>query len=115
MSVILQIGNFGVAQGWSGVTDINVTNSGTENVKEIYLKIIDNSVYETLTALVGSGQWNDCLNVFTSDFLRFYSGATYVNFLPASTTYTLKFTLAVNAGAPIQTNNLVCYWEYITY
>lgn len=117
MSVILQIGNFGVAQGWGGTQYIAVTNSGSENVKDVFLKVLDTAVYDTLNVDTSTA-WQNCLNAYPPSKIDTYEtniggGLKYT--IPAGTTRYLYFTIAVKVGAPIQVNNLVCYWQYITY
>lgn len=118
MSVILQIGNFTVSQDWSGQLRILITNSGDENVKNVRLKVVDSEVFTSLNILAGGGTWQTCLNDFQSWNTRFYTaeeGGSVGFLLPSGTSYWVDFKPTIKVDAPIQENNLVCYWQYIVY
>jgi len=118
MSVILQIANFSVSQGWDHKIYLAFTNSGDENINHLFLKIDDSTVFETLETHGPDGQ-SSCLNAFTTGRLYTYtnaSGGGSGTTIPASSTRYIYFIdMHVKADAPIQVNNLVCSWQYVTY
>ena len=119
MSVILQLGELTVSQGWDDFTAIAITNSGDENIQKVYIKVTDTAVFDVLKfeAYAGVGP-QSALNQYIPYRLRIYTTdalATYYDYLPASTTRYLRLTATVKDAAPIQTHNLVNTWKYICY
>ena len=118
MSVILQIATFIVSQGWNGKHHIAITNSGDENIDDIFIKIIDSSVFDALELHGPDGQ-SSCLNTFTADTIYTYTtedGAGVATTIPASSTRYIYFiVIDVKDAAPIQDNPLVCYFQYRVY
>ena len=118
MSVILQIQDFGVAQGWSGRIRRSVTNSGDDNIENVMLKVIDTSVFTKLEAIGEAGPDYNCLNVFSGDQIRMFTtvgGSTWDLKIPASGTRYISFDITIKNDAPIQEHQLVCYWQYTVY
>jgi hypothetical protein len=115
MSVILTLEDFGASQGWSGEGYRTLTNSGTENVRNIQLKVLDSAVFTVLAVAAENGAVHQetCLNVFNADDIKNYTDGNK-NF-PGSTTKNIYMYYTVKGDAPIQVNDLVCYWQYEIY
>lgn len=114
MSFILQLGSVIWSQSFSsGAIAIPITNSGTENVTAVKLKVIDSLVFTSLS--VGClGGYRNCLNTFTASKLNFINGVSSFN-LEAGQTRNLQYSVAVKAGAPVQVHNIACDFTYEVY
>lgn len=130
MAVELQIVNFpALSQGWSGYVTAKLANTGTENVRNVKVKVVDTLVFDVLkicSAFWTGAYWN-CVNCgtgypeFSSDCLNIYSGylcnrdSLDRNF-PAGATHSLGFyTLTVKADAPVQVNTLSTFFQFEVY
>ena len=109
MSVIITIADKNWTQGYTtGTIYVPFTNSGTESVKNVRLKVVDSVVFQTLQQFYGSS-WYSCLNTY-GDFLNFTGGT-----LPAGQTKSAQLRAVIKAAAPIQTHNIQCFFGYEAY
>lgn len=115
MSVILQLQAFTASQGWSGAGYRTLTNSGTENARNVKLKVTDSLVFTALAiaAVNGAAHSASCLNVFNADYIKNYTEGNK-NF-PAGTTKNVYMYYTIKAAAPIQVHNLTCDFQYEVY
>ena len=114
MSVILTLADVIWTQGYGPIAvNVNITNSGTENIKNVQIKVTDSVVFDALTAR--AGLFVNCLNVFSTSSLRFYENGGYNFELPAGQTKRMMFNIEVKPGAPVQVHNLTCDFQYEVY
>jgi len=115
MTVVLTLESFGASQGWSGASYRTLTNSGTENVRNLQLKVVDSAVFSVLAIAADNGATHSetCLNVFNADYIRNYTNGDK-NF-PAGTSKNVYMYYTVKGDAPIQVNDLACFWQYEIY
>ena len=110
MSVILDISDWVVSKGWSGTAYVSVTNSGTENVRDVYLKITDSVVFSTLEVF-GQFGFQNALNAYTSNRIQF-AGDEY---LLAGATEAVWWNFVIKLDAPIKVHNFQCDWTFTVY
>lgn len=113
MSVELQIIEVpAISRGWTGNITCKLKNSGTENVTEVHLKVIDAVIYSALRIHAPSGEEN-CLNVFSGSIIETdYSSKNF----PAGTERTIFFdTYNIKADAPIDVHNVSTHFQYEVY
>jgi len=116
MSVILQLGDVTWSQGFDSWCVGTITNSGTENVKNIKIKVTDSSVFDKLR-MWWAANWDsdhtvDVLNVWSYKII--YISNTHPN-LAAGATKSVKFAPVVKAGAPAHVHNIPCEFQYEVY
>lgn len=109
MTLVLDIGSLTLARGAGSNGPVSLTNSGPEDISNIFFRVNDTVVFRALNALTYGFGWRNCLNTY-SNILAFV-GHTHA--LPANTTYQMSLMWVVKNDAQIEDNNIECECRWI--
>ena len=116
MTVVLEIIDIPpVSQGYTGDNiEAKLENSGTENVKNVDIKVIDAVIYTAISIYIGAGGTPyTCLNTFTGYYIHNFDDSN--NNFPAGTTKLVKFYIVTKADAPVAINDVSTHFTFEVY
>jgi hypothetical protein len=116
MSVELQVIDFPVmSQGWWGTIEANIKNTGTENVENVYLKVVDPGmvVFSSINVYYDLTHNVSCRNAFSSQTIHNFDDNNKK--FPAGSTKQIKFSVVIQDDAPVAIHTLSTFFKYAVY